>query len=347
MTSTLHFRSPTGEMVEAEVRTSDAESPRGEFLTTRQVWLLDDDTELCLHGVAKGLRHSPGYDRLDNEILAGRRLYEVAESDGGGYPLEVARLYGDEATSAAPYALFLPDRGEPLSKVAANLVPDEKESCQTSLLTALCWLAAAGIAHRSLSPDTVLWDGQRVQITDFSLSTVFGVPREAIAGLRGWVPREQRPDYVRGQVSECDDIWAAGRLIFFINVGEVPANRDQLADSGLGELLGGVFGPPEERPTAEKLLGRAGQRNPVPRAVDESAWLKDERKRFWEARKRKYPGAAVPPEADEDAGRSRSTEPHGTSFPAAPSGTIPADASTQPDGPAREPARRRHFRRRG
>ena len=39
-------------------------------------------------------------------------MYEVA--DWSGIPPELARLYGDEAASADPYALFEPYRGEPL-----------------------------------------------------------------------------------------------------------------------------------------------------------------------------------------------------------------------------------------
>ena len=157
-----------------------------------------------------------GYDRLDNEILAGRLLYEVA--GWGGYPPEVTCLYGDEATSADPYALFEPYRGEPLSQVGTHLFTDEQEAFEVSLLTGLCWLAAAGIAHRTLSPDTVLWDSQRrrAQITDFSRSTVFGAPREAIAGSPNWVAREARPGRASSIVSERDDIWAAGRLIFYV-----------------------------------------------------------------------------------------------------------------------------------
>ena len=299
----LRFRRVTGEQVEAEVRVDDEELAAAHYLTARRVWL-DDGTELRQHRAARTSQRSTGYDRLDNEILAGRRLYDVSESSG--HPTEVAGLYGDEATSADSFALLEPYRGDPLREAVEHLLDDDAEAFQASLLTGLCWLAAAGIAHRALSPDTVRWDSHRrqVQITDFSLSTVFGAPREAVAGSPSWVAREQRPGSARGLVSDRDDIWAAGRLIFFaFNQGEELARRDQLADSGLAGPLEGVFGPPEDRPTAAELLGRMGGAVPVADGAAESTWLREARQQFWEVRQRKHPGAAVPPEAGQGAGQ--------------------------------------------
>jgi serine/threonine protein kinase len=342
MADKLQFRRVTGQQVEAELRVDDVEFPAGEFLLARRIWL-DDSTELRQHCVAKGARRSSGYDSLDNEILAGRRLYEVGE--WGGYPPEVARLYGDEATSADPYALFEPYRGEPLSEVGTYLFHEEQEAFEVSLLTGLCWLAAAGIAHRALRPDTVLWDSRRrqAQITDFSLSTVFGAPREAIAGSPSWVARETRPGSVSSVVSERDDIWAAGRLIFFVrNQGEELTSRGQLAESGLGELLDGVFGPPEARPTARELLvDRMRRPDPVPPRAGSRAGLTEGHRHFWEARQRKHPGAVIPKEAAQDA--CLPPDPRQAGPPPGPD----ADPATQADGLSRKPRDRGLRWRRG
>ncbi len=302
MTDKLQFRRVTGEQTEAEVRTDDEDFPAGEYLLARRVWL-DGDTELRQHRVVPGPLRGVGYDRLDNEIIAGRLLYEAA--GWGGYPPEVTCLYGDEASSADPYALFEPYRGERLSQVGTHLLTEEQEAFEVSLLTGLRWLAAAGIAHRTLSPDTVWWDSQRrqVQITDFSRSTAFGAPREAITGSPGWVAREARPGSVVGVVGERDDIWATGRLIFYVrSQGDELANRAQLAESGLSELLDGVFGPPEGRPTAmELLVERMRRPDPVPPGTGRHRGLREGRMHFWEARQRKHPDAAIPPEAADDA----------------------------------------------
>jgi hypothetical protein len=153
MTQLRFRRAITGRSEEAEVRVDDTQNPIGEFLLARRVWLADD-TELRQHTVTDNAHRSSGHDALDSEILAGRLLSEVAGWDS--YPPEVPCLYGDEAASATPYALFEPYRGEKLSRKAVRqLTEDEMEAIQVSLLTGLCWLAAAGISHRALNPDTL------------------------------------------------------------------------------------------------------------------------------------------------------------------------------------------------
>ena len=308
MDDKLHFRLYTGEQVEIEAQLDDAEFPAGQFLIARKV-RLEDGTELRQHRPASGSQRSDGYDRLDNEILAGRRLYEVSEeSDWGSYPPELARLHGDESASADPYTLFDAYVGQPLRLVVRQIIDDEFDAFQVSLLNGLCWLAAAGIAHRAISPDTVLWDSKRrrVLITDFSRSTVFGVPRTPVTGVPGWVPKEQRPSTVYGTVGPQDDVWAAGRLIFFVrNQGEDLIDRSQIADSGLDGMFSGMFnavlGPPDSRPSAWNLLGDGlKRRSPAPRVADGSAWLTTGREHFLQARQRMHPGAAVPPGFNED-----------------------------------------------
>ena len=333
MVTKLQFRLSTGEQVEAEVEVDDAEFPSGEFLMARKV-RLEDGTELRQHRPASGSQRRGGYERLDNEILAGRRLHEVA--DWGIYPREVARLHGDEATSAEPYSLFDPYRGEPLRDLGLYIIDDEFDSFLVSLLTGLCWLAAAGIAHRAINLDTVRWDSQerRVQITDFSRSAIFGVPRTPVT-VPGWIPREQRPRTVYGTVGPHDDIWAAARLIFFVrNQGEDLVDRAQIGTSGLDVMFNGMFdrmlGPPENRPTAWDLLEDGlRRRNPVPRTADGSALMAG-RERFLEARRRRHPGAAEPLAFNEDI--DWMTDPDDTRPPAGGTGDLPAAASAAPPG---------------
>jgi hypothetical protein len=304
--SMLRFRRSSGEQVEHEARIDeDDEFPAGEFLMARIV-RLEDGPELRQHRPAGGSQRRDGYERLDNEIFAGRQLCQTTE--WGPYPPELARLYGDEATSADPYSLFVPYRGQPLREAGMYIIDDEFDDFQVSLLTGLCWLAAAGVAHRGISPDTVLWDGERrlAQITDFSKSAPFGAPRTPVTGPSAWIAREQRPDTCYGTVGPHDDIWAAARLIFFVrNQGGELVSRSQLIESGLEELFGGlfgqVFGPPEDRPTAWELLEHGlHRRSPAPSADRLSARLIAERERFLQARQHKHPGAAVPADFSAD-----------------------------------------------
>src|SRR5208337_1942007 len=106
-------------------------------------WLRNtpSDLELDQHRAVSGDGRQEGYLRLDNEILAGRQLYEVAGSSL--YPPELARLYGDDAATADPYALWEPYRGELLLTSAEGAFPEEVETFALGLLTGLCWLASA------------------------------------------------------------------------------------------------------------------------------------------------------------------------------------------------------------
>jgi hypothetical protein len=255
------------------------------------------------------------HDRLDSEILAGLRLAWLADdiakaSDSSlarprapaSYPPQLSRLHGYEPDVAEPFALLYPYRGETVGTAGRRLLPAQYLGFQVSLLEGLRWLAAAGVAHRGISPATVRWDGEnsRVQITGFSLATVLGAPREVV-GAPPWAAPEQRVGQVGGLVTDRDDVWAAGRLMYLVLTGETLRGPDQLAESpGLANLLDGVFGPPEGRPTALELLGRLPASDPIPRRWDADQ-LKPGRERFAAARAAKYaaprPAAAPPPGA--------------------------------------------------
>ena len=177
--------------------------------------------------------------------------------------------------------------------VGQHLLPAEQHQFQVSLLTGLCWLAAAGVAHRGIQPATVRWDGGNVQITEFSLSTMIGAPREPI-GTLPWAAPEQRPGNASGLVGIRDDIWAAGRLIFYVHTQEELIYRQQLADwPALEVLLDDVFGPPDGRPTARDLLGRLNAECLVPQSLNSHSPLDDGRRRFYAVRQAEHPGAAT------------------------------------------------------
>ena len=288
-----------GDPVSVLARVGEAETRVGEFLTARPVWL-PAGTRLCQLRVAAAADRGTGYERLDNEILAGRRLAEAAGDLD--YPATVSRLHGDEAESAEPFALLDPYAGEPLRAVVANMMDDEQRDFEVGLLTGLCWLDAAGIAHRGLTPTTVRWDGDRrqAQITDFSLCTVFGVPREAI-GPRDWVgPEQQSGRKVSGLVSNRDDMNSAARLIYYVRTqGEPLRSLDQLDGARLGYLKP-LIAAPENRLTARELFRRrVGTDCPVPRGTGGDPGLTAGREVFDARRREKHPsvGGQQPPAA--------------------------------------------------
>jgi serine/threonine protein kinase len=337
MSEPLRFRrASTGDVVETEAEAEDTQFRAGEYLMGRMV-KLDDGTVLRQHRVPAGEARDKGkgYSRLDREVYAGRMLHEVA--GWLDYPAEVACLYGDEATSADPYTLFEPYLGEPLREAVIYLDGDDQDAFQASLAAGLCWLAAAGIAHRALSPETVLWDSRRrrVQITDFSRSAVFGADRAPVTGPAEWIAPESRAGRLYGTVGPRDDIWAAGRLIFFArNQGADLRNRAQLANSGLEALLG----PPEGRPLAGQLLESWGERDPAGGSGHGRAWLSEGRTRFLAMRAGKHPGAQVPPDFNADisweGGVGGASPPGPPPAPAAPPAGSPPSAAPPSAAPS-------------
>jgi serine/threonine protein kinase len=248
---------------------------------------LDDGTEAVQVSLAEipAKRLAEAYGKIDNQILAGLRL--ARHVGAGRYPPQVSKLIGYDPDSAQPFALYEPYRGEQVESVAGHLLPAGQHKFQASLLTGLRWLAEAGIAHRGLSPVTVRWDGEQAQITDFSLATLLGSRRE-VAGTKPWAAPEQQPGYVSGDVTDRDDIWAAGRLIFYVVTGEDLVDRDHLGEwPALADLLAGVFEPPERRPSAREMLAvRLRERDPVPAGPHADPELDKGRAEFFASRAR-------------------------------------------------------------
>jgi hypothetical protein len=145
-------------------------------------------------------------------------------------------------------------------------------------------------------------------------------------------------------VSERDDIWAAGHLLFLVTTGKRLTHSSQLAASpDLDSLLRGVFGPPDHRPTALDLLSRLLYQDPVPRGIGADP-LHAGRDRFFAIRAQKHPGAAPPGFSGPGPGSQQFP-------PAAPAPARPQDPRSYPaprSRPApREASRSASRRRRG
>ncbi|MFC4048531.1 hypothetical protein ACFOY4_02445 [Actinomadura syzygii] len=300
----LSYRDAHGARVDAKAVEADQDEPplRPPLETVRLNLELPDRTVAvrCVRPVDRGAGGlAEGYRRLDGEILAGLRLARLC--DGRPYPRTVTRLVGYEADTAAPFALLEPLRGVEVETLAGTLPTEQRRRFQVRLLRAVRLLGAAGISHRGLGPDTVRWDGDDVQITDFSQAALIGAPR-TVVGAMPWQAPEQRPEtppgWVRGEVGPNDDLWAAGRLIFYVVTGEDLDDTAKLdARPELAALLAGVIERPERRPDAQTLLRRLGEADPPPRPLAADPAFARGRAEFFAQRRRKHPGTAPDPES--------------------------------------------------
>jgi serine/threonine protein kinase len=301
ITETLKFRLPDGTETIAEVELEEAPLPAGEFLVARTASLAGDvQKKMRQHRAVGGRRREDGLERLDNEIMVGRRL--AGAVGRGGYPAEVACLCGDDADGADPYALFEEYRGKPLREAWKSMKEAELKAFPASLLRGLCWLAAVGVAHRGIGPDTVWWDGRRALITDFSTSTVFGAARARVRGSEAWVPEEQRNG--TGWAGPRDDTWAAAQLIFHVQTKGQECDPEEdnvtakLVSSGLDEALARAlawaFRSAADRATASELLAYLGSRDPSPAGFTAGASLLEGRGKFTAARGLKHSQDVVP-----------------------------------------------------
>ncbi|WP_433227123.1 hypothetical protein [Actinomadura formosensis] len=326
MSVRLNYRDVHGTLVETKaVETGEAEPPLRPPLEAVRLRLEMPDRVVPVrrvHPVDRGPGGlAAGYRQLDGEILAGLRLARLC--DGRPYPRCVSRLVGYDADAAEPFALLEPLRGAEAGSFAGTLPTEQRRRFQVGLLRAVRLLNTAGIAHRAIGPGTVRWDGDDVQITDFSQAAPIGAPR-TVAGALPWQAPEQRPEtppgWDRGVIGPNDDIWAAGLLIFYVLTGEELDDRARLAGRPeLETLLAGVIDPPERRPGAQALLRRLGEADPPPRPLAPDPAFARGRAEFFAQRHRKHPH---------------------TARDSAPAARTPSASASAPARPAESPAPR-------
>lgn len=194
-----------------------------------------------------------GRKRLRRQIKIGTHL--TLRHSGGTYPPQLSELRGYENEAA-----IFSYSGRPLTEV--ELTSAEKADAARDLLAGLRGLGDAQVVHRKIRPDTLLWDGSLLQITDYSLAAVTGSPQAAdpVNGAP-WCSPEQAAASRPG--APADDLYAAALVLFWLHSGEEPdgdaatmRNRLRLQDPPLPDLLAGCFDAEARRPTLRLLHDR-------------------------------------------------------------------------------------------
>ena len=191
---------------------------------------------------------------LENEA---RIAYRLGYRYRDAYPRELMRLVGHNLDADEPFVLYAMPRGRPVAE-RSNLRVDEIRALYASLLRAGLVLADGQVIHGNLTPETLWWDGQHVQIGDFAVAALPGEISKR-RPLGRWASPEQREG---APASFPDDIWSIGALIYYINSGREPQIGTEPSLNILGPALAGqlagIFAPsPAERPHIRALLNAA------------------------------------------------------------------------------------------
>ena len=207
------------------------------------------------------------YDALDREIAIGLHLVRGCSAAGRPYPAELSRLVGYDVDVEEPFVLYLPYRGQPVSRFVGRLLLREQRAVETGMFRALGLLAALGVAHRGIGPDTVLWDNEtlQVQAVDFSNAVLSGTKHvEAVRGA--WLH-----ELDAASSDPRVDVWSAGALAFYVATGrrlgpgDDPVAEPAFQSSSLAAEMSRIVSPSlENLPSAAAVLRGIGHPDPWP-----------------------------------------------------------------------------------
>lgn len=196
-------------------------------------------------------------EELRGEIEILLTLWHAMRRDGPSpdrdhpypYPAELVRLicYGE---GDAPFLLTtsLPG-GETLGQRLRSggwLGREEGRRFAASLLLGLYWLHTAGIVHRDLTPENILWDGQTALILDFSHACWAG-ERRLHVDTPPWSALDPPRDDLYADHTE--DVSRACLIILHLATGQPPEALAGLLDGVRGsQSRDDQFGPGQSGP---------------------------------------------------------------------------------------------------
>ncbi|MEB8343000.1 protein kinase family protein [Streptomyces endophyticus] len=204
---------------------------------------------ILVHGGGERVVQRIAYtDQARRELAQAVRLADLLVRRLGviGYPSELSRVIGHWSDGRAPF-LVVTRRGRPLAEFRDELPlpPGELWAAVDGIIAVLTRLNELRVVHRDIRPETLLWDGKTVQLTESGIAVHEGEERGAAVGADPWRSPEQAAGL--GKADCRDDVYPAGVVIFHLATGEDAAavlemrGRVRLLDSSLRNLLEGVF----------------------------------------------------------------------------------------------------------
>ncbi|MGW4942347.1 hypothetical protein ACWEOZ_12265 [Actinoplanes sp. NPDC004185] len=234
-----------------------------------------------------------GNDQIRAEISAGQWLSHRLSKRN--YPHWLSRLVAFNQDGDRPATTVFTLRGESLDALPPDKFPFREQRLLVAareILAAVEALEVAGVVHGRISPETVRWDDNQIQLVDFRRAARIGEQRQAFRRDDRWAsPEQQLGD---GVSHPGDDVFGAALLIFKLVTGEDPGTpaemrrRLEARPGSMQRLFAGVFADfATERPSAGAMLARLpGATMSVPGAA-RPARDQQARARFRELERRK------------------------------------------------------------
>jgi serine/threonine protein kinase len=200
---------------------------------------------------------------LEDEVRAALMLIRRYGEDK--YPAALPRIAGYDTEAEEPFVLYERAPGLPLSEAIGQFTVKQRRLLGQGLISVLRLLEGAGLVHRAVTPENVLWDGESVRLSSLAAAVPAGSPRTGI-GDAPWASPEQLAG--TGRTDSRDDVWSAAQVLYHATTGRPvnPAGPPKLlsAESALSAQLAGTFAVhAAQRPELSKLLSRLNCRDPL------------------------------------------------------------------------------------
>jgi tetratricopeptide (TPR) repeat protein/tRNA A-37 threonylcarbamoyl transferase component Bud32 len=144
------------------------------------------------------------------------QMYDF-DTEGGVYYMVMEYISGE--TLKARLERFA-DQGKrmPLAEVARVF---------RALCDALDYAHGQGCVHRDIKPANIMFEDDRLMLTDFGLATIAGGTRFTVTGAIVGTPAYMSPEQGRGEAGDVrSDIYALGVALYEVITGQVPFDAD-------------------------------------------------------------------------------------------------------------------------